>query len=183
MKFWLKPRKLAAVPVLKISCSGRFLKLFHVTCCLFTWYAAKETKLPATDWPDLGTQMLKVPPLELAKTWESLGRNVLKLLNKIAFQFFLNRVVELFRKTFWKSVFHLSFGCGFFYLFWNFPLSGWNPEEYISLFCRYHCKAILSDQKEVNSSGAFPPSQGGSVEKLTCRDAFVFSQLWKDLHS
>lgn len=150
MKFWLKPRKLAAVPVFKISCSGRFLKLSMWLAAfspdvLLKRPSSPSPRLSAQDWPGLETQVLEVPPMEFAKAWESSGRNLLKLLNKRIFQFLLNRDVDLFRKP-CKS---LVFTWFFFYLFWNFPLKGWNPVQCISLFRSYHKRGFSTSQKEV----------------------------------
>lgn len=50
-------------------------------------------------------------------------------------------------------------------------------------FAVYIAKPSRLIKKKYNSSGGFWLNHSGSVEELSCRDAFVFSQLWKNLHS
>lgn len=96
--------------------------------------------------------MLKVPPLEFAKTWESLGRNVLKLLNKIAFQFFFKQSCGVIQEDVLKVCFSLEF-C-FVVFFFNFEIFHWVAEtqQSISLcfvvttakpFCQIKKKSIV----------------------------------------
>lgn len=173
MKVWLKPRKLAAVPVFKISCSGRFLKLSMWLAAFSPDVLLKRPSSPsprpsAQDWPGLETQVLEVPPMEFANAWESSGRNLLKLLNKRIFQFLLNRDVDLFRKPCKSLVF-----TWFFFIY--FEIFHWKAETQCSVF---HCFVVTTKEafqlvkKKYNSSGEFSLSQGISCGRIDLHRCF-----------